>query len=207
MGTRLSRALSLALPALIAGCETTFLSVSTDGRLEVLVNTSGSDLDADGFSISVDGGTAQFVPAGSAAILSNLSPGSHSVRLSGLAENCQVDGMNPRDVVVGPDGGGTVTFAVRCVSMTTGAFLILVRTTGESSDPDGYALAVAGGDIRAIGPSADETFIGLSPGAHLITLKGVDRPCAVEGANPHLATVVAGQTVTVSLVVACGGTG
>jgi hypothetical protein len=204
MDRRIASALALILLMPLAGCDETLISVSTDGRIEVAVNTSGLDTDADGFSVSVDGATLQFVDAGGTVTVNNLSEGSHSVQLSGLADNCRVDGANPRSVVVESDGIAQVTFQVRCSLATTGGFLVNVTTTGDPMDPDGYQLNVAGGDTRQIGVNASQTFLGLSPGAHLITLKDVDPPCVVSGGNPQPFTVVPGKTVTVRLSVVCG---
>lgn len=204
MCTRAESALALTLLTLLAGCNETLISVSTDGQIQVAVNTSGLDTDTDGFSVSVDGGTQQFVDAGGTVTLTNLSTGSHSVQLSGLAENCRVDGPNPRPVVVESDGAAQVAFEVRCARATTGGFLIVVSTGGSPTDPDGYQLSVAGDETRTIGITAQETFVGLTPGVHLITLKDVDPPCAVTGGNPQPYTVVPGKTVTVRLAVSCG---
>ena len=204
MSTRLHSLVPLAILAFAAGCDETLISVSSDGRIEVSVSTDGSDPVTDGFSVTVDGGTARFVAPGGSVVLDSLTQGSHSVLLSGLAENCQVDGSNPRSVVVGPDGQADVSFDVRCARATTGGFTIQVSTSGEAPDTDGYALLVAGANIRGIGPSASETFTGLTPGAHLITLKDVDEPCAVTGGNPQPFTVIAGKTVLIRLAVVCG---
>jgi len=120
MGPRIASALALVLLVPLAGCNETLISVSTDGRIEVAVNTSGLDTDTDGFSVSIDGATVQFVDAGGTVTVNNLSEGSHSVRLSGLAENCQVEGANPQTVVVKSDGVAQVSFQVRCSLVTLG---------------------------------------------------------------------------------------
>ena len=59
MSTRLHPLVPLAVLAFAAGCDETLISVSSDGRIEVAVSTNGSDPDTDGFSVTVDGGTAQ----------------------------------------------------------------------------------------------------------------------------------------------------
>src|SRR5215207_7286920 len=124
VSTRLSSLVLLALPAVLAGCGETMISISSDGRIEVSVSTNGTDPDTDGFSVTVDGGTARFVAPGGSVVLDSLSEGSHSVLLSGLADNCQVEGSNPRPVFVGPDGRADVSFDVRCTRATTGGFTI-----------------------------------------------------------------------------------
>jgi hypothetical protein len=205
MCTRLASVVALALLVPLAGCDNTFIAVNTDGLIVVAVSTSGIDTDLDGFSVSVDGGTQQFVNPGGSVTLTGLSTGSHSVQLSGLADNCRVDGANPRTVVVQSDGSATVRFEVRCSQATTGGLQVQVSTSGSPTDPDGYQLNVAGGDeTRNIGTMASETFVGLTPGVHLVTLKDVDPPCAVVGGNPQPFGVVPGKTVTVHLAVACG---
>jgi hypothetical protein len=204
MRAPLTLALPAALLALAAGCGDTMISVSSDGRIEVAVSTTGADVDVDGFSVSVDGGVEQFVAPGARVTLADLAPGSHSVRLSGLAENCRVVGTNPRAVVVGSDGNATVDFEVSCSRATTGGFTILVGTAGEPADPDGYVLAVAGAALRSIGTSATETFGDLVPGVHLVTLKDVAQGCALAGGNPQPFTVVVGKTVQIRLTVNCG---
>jgi hypothetical protein len=204
MSARLQSLVPLAVLALAAGCGETLIDLSSDGRIEVSVTTNGTDPDADGFSVTVDGRTARFVAPGGSVVLDSLSEGSHSVLLTGLAENCQVDGSNPRPVVVGPDGLANVSFDVRCARATTGGFTIQVGTVGAEADTDGYALAVAGAEIRGIGASGSETFTGLAAGVHLVTLKDVDEPCVVTGGNPQPFTVVPGKTVLVQLAVVCG---
>lgn len=207
MDARIAGALALMLLTPLAGCDETLISVSTDGRIDVAVNTSGLDTDSDGFTVSVDGATLQFVEAGGTLTVNDLSEGSHSVELSGLAENCRVEGPNPLSVVVTSDDVAQVSFEVRCSRATTGGFLVQVTTSGTPLDPDGYQLNVAGATTRQIAIDASETFQGLTAGAHLITLKDVDPPCAVVGGNPQPFTVVPGKTVAVRLAVACGGPG
>jgi hypothetical protein len=203
---RAARTLSLAaLTVVAAGCGDTFVSVSSDGQLEVVINTTGTGVDPDGFSLSVDGKPAEFQALAGTVTLTGLSQGSHSVLLGGLANNCQVvDGANPRTVSVGANGTASVGFTIRCERVTTVDLTIVVGTTGEPADSDGYLLVVGDGGVRPIGPSASETFAGLVEGVHLVMLKGVASGCVLEGGNPQPLTVVAGQTVQVGLVVRCG---
>jgi len=203
MHTRIASVLALALLVPVAGCDNTFIAVNTDGLIVVAISTTGLDTDSDGFALSVDGGTLQFVAPDGSVTLTGLNTGSHSVQLSGLAENCKVDGTNPRTVVVQSDGSATVRFDVRCSQATTGGLQVQVSTSGSPTDPDGYQLNVAGNETRNIGTTASETFVGLTAGVHLVTLKDVDPPCAVVGGNPQPFGVVPGKTVTVHLAVAC----
>jgi hypothetical protein len=131
----IASALALILLFPFAGCDVTLISVSTDGQIQVAVNTSGLDTNSDGFSVSVDGATLQFVDAGGTVTVNNLSEGSHSVRLSGLADNCRVEGANPRSVVVRSDGVAQVTFDVRCFAAATGGFRSMSPPLARRSIP------------------------------------------------------------------------
>jgi hypothetical protein len=114
MRIRVALAVPLALLALAAGCENTFINVSSDGRLQVIISSNGTGIDDDGFTITVDGSTTGFQVVGGSVTLTGLSQGRHSVRLSGLAENCVVEGANPVTAVVDADGTASVAFTVRC---------------------------------------------------------------------------------------------
>ena len=110
----------MALAGLVlAGCGETFISVSSDGRIEVSVTTSGADSDTDGFTISVDGRTEHHVAPGTAIVLEGLSEGRHSVLLRGVPDNCHVLGDNPQGVIVARDGRAVAMFDVRCVGSST----------------------------------------------------------------------------------------
>ena len=100
---------------MLAGCGETFISVSSDGLIEVSVTTSGADSDTDGFTISVDGRTEHHVASGATVMLEGLAEGRHIVLLGGLVQSCQVVGDNPQDVIVAGDGSAVAAFGVRCV--------------------------------------------------------------------------------------------
>ena len=109
-----ARAALLGLSVLAWACGDTFISISSDGRLEISITTSGDSPDLGGLTIIVDGGRPEFVGADGSVTLTDLSPGPHQVQLGGLAQGCRVDGANPRTVAVGADGQGAVRFAVVC---------------------------------------------------------------------------------------------
>src|SRR5205823_4638454 len=68
------------------------------GNLTVGTSTSGSNLDPDGYTVTVDGGASQTIGANGSVTFTGLSAGSHSVALSGVASNCTVSGGKPRTV-------------------------------------------------------------------------------------------------------------
>ena len=86
---------------------------SGSGNLTIETSTTGSNLDSDGYSLTVDGTTSRpIVTNGSVTVA--VAAGAHPVALSGVAANCVVGGANPRTVAVPAGGTATTTFAVTC---------------------------------------------------------------------------------------------
>src|SRR5213078_4089542 len=122
--------------------------------LAVSTSTSGSDLDPDGYTVTVDGGTSQSIGTNGVATFIGLAAGDHTVLLSGVARNCTVSGSNPRTVSLLAGLVGATTFSVTCVVQpTTGDLSVTTATSGASGDldPDGYTATLDGTTSRAIG--------------------------------------------------------
>jgi hypothetical protein len=99
--------------------ETTF-DVTCDpdaGAIAVTTTTSGESLDSDGYTISVDGGTAQAIGANSTVIITGLGEGDHNVSLGDIATNCSLGGLaNPMTVSVVAEETIDVAFTVTCTT-------------------------------------------------------------------------------------------
>jgi hypothetical protein len=103
----------LATAAPLEGCgETFFLAISTDGFIHVFISTDGRPISP--WRIRVDGGPDQAIPTSGSLMLSNLREGTHEVELMGLPPRCQVQGANPRQVVVRANAETSVAFDVSC---------------------------------------------------------------------------------------------
>lgn len=105
--------ISLALAVLVA-CDDDDPVAPQVGTLEVVVETTGEDIDADGYTVDLDDGTETGDVETSDEISFEVDAGSHTVELTGIADNCTVDGDNPVTVTVGADETETVTFDVTC---------------------------------------------------------------------------------------------
>src|SRR5437773_413844 len=175
------------------------------GTLAVTVGSSGSDIDPDGYTVTVDGSSSQSVGANGLVTFTGLSAGDHSVALSGLASNCSVSGGNSRTVTVPAGGTASTTFAVSCAA-TTGNLTVTTNTTGSNLDPDGYTVTVDGGASQAVATSGSVTFTGLSAGSHSVALSGVAGNCTVSGANPQTVTVPSGGTASTTFALSCAAT-
>jgi Tol biopolymer transport system component len=172
------------------------------GSLTVSANTTGSDLDDDGYTVSVDGGAPQALATNGQVVFSNMTTGDRSVLLAGIAPNCSVDGDNPATVTVPPEGNASHTFDVTC-STLVGSVEVTTVTTGSSLDPDGYSFTVGALSPVAIGVNATETVSNVPIGNRSVELTGVASNCTVSGDNPRTVNVTDGGTATTTFEVAC----
>src|SRR5437016_2173055 len=195
------------LPVTLVGSSTTatfsVTCTATTGSLKVTTNTTGSDLDPDGYTVVVDGSQSKAIGINSSVTFSGLSPGDHSVQLNGIAQNCTVS-SNPRTVSITVGNTTATTFSVSCAP-TTGSLAVTTNTTGSNLDPDGYTLTVDGGQSKAIGINNTVTISGLSPGDHSVQLNGVAQNCTVTS-NPRTVGITAGSTTTTTFTVICAAT-
>ena len=193
---------AMLMPLAMAGCgDDNGTTPPSTGSLEAVAVTTGSDLDADGYTVTVDAGSSQAIDANGTVTFSNLSGGDHEVALSGVAANCTVAGENPRTVTVTAGSTASTTFNVSCAAIT-GDLEVTTATTGEDTD-DAYTVAVDGGAAQAIGADATITITGLSVGDHSVELGDVAVNCTVDGDNPRTVTVPDGAPVSTTFNVAC----
>jgi Tol biopolymer transport system component len=112
------------------------------GSIQITTATTGSSLDPDGYTVSVDAGTPQAIGSNATLAIEGLAVGTHSLALSGIAGNCHLDGDNPRTVEVS-QATTTVTFDLTClganalIAFTSNAFQLLAILV---VNPDGTGL-------------------------------------------------------------------
>src|SRR5207253_806495 len=151
------------------------------GNLTVTTSTTGSNLDPDGYTATVDGGASQAIGTNGSVTFSGLSAASHTVVLSGVASNCSVTGGMSRTVSVPAGGTASTSFSVSCTAPPpeTGNLTVTASTTGSNLDPDGYTATVDGGASQSVGTNGSVTFTGLSAGSHSVALSGLAANCSV----------------------------
>jgi hypothetical protein len=184
------------------------------GRIEVTAATSGIDLDPDGYTVQVDGGSPQPLAVNGTVGFSGVAGGDHSITLGAAAGNCPVGGgSNPRTVTV-TTGGATrdtarTTFQLTC-SALTGRIEVSAATTGADLDPDGYTVQVDGGSPQPLAVNGTVGFSGVAGGDHSVTLAAAAGNCPVGGSNPRTVTVTTGgatrDTVRTTFGVSCFAT-
>lgn len=184
------------------------ITCSSEGALQIVITTSaaGGDIDSDGYGLSIDGQAAQPIGANATLTLEGLAPGPHTVALSGIAANCGVTGQNPQSVSVLSGSTASLSFEITC-SAGTGSIQVVTTTTGEGTDPDGFALLLDSTDRGTIGVSATSNLSEITAGPHSIGLTGLAGNCQISGPNPRAVSVTAGGTAQVAFVVSCAAPG
>jgi hypothetical protein len=131
----------------------------------------------------------------------DLEPGTYTVTLSGVAENCTVSEAEQTAEVT---GGATeeIEFEVTCNS-ESGRLRVITRTTGEDPDDDGYVLRVNDEDVGGIENNDEQTISDLAPGDYTVELGDVADNCEVADENPRTVTVTAGETAETEFDVTC----
>jgi TolB protein len=175
----------------------------TAGDIRVIAQTTGQDIDADGYTFVLDNAPVLAVPVNGAATVSGVAVGSHQGRLDGVASNCTVATPNPRPVTVVGGGTVTVTFNVSCIAVSR--IQINTTTTGADIDPNGYTITAVGPDASddiTLPATGTVTFDPLPQGTYTVALTNLAPNCEVSGGATR--TVAAtGPTAAVSFAVAC----
>ena len=180
------------------------ITVGAAGTIRTTTTTTGVDLDPEGYAVDVDGGPRTPIPTNGTVSMTPFKAGTHSVRLTGIADNCTVAEPNPSAVSVTLAETTTVAFTITC----TAAGSIRVTTISTGVDvPSGYSVSVDGGTFQqVIGANAQLTFAPLGARSHTVVL-GVPFHCTVSGANPVTVAVTAGSTADVTFQVTCAAVG
>ena len=158
-----------------------------EGALEIITSTTGVPEDPDGYAVTVDHGGARVLAPNGAKTVVELSPGPHTVELTGIVGFCVLDGENPRTIEVAAGDTASVRFDVAC---HTPVFEVSLSTTGFELDDDGYEVSI---DDAAWGwalPDDTIRIANLSSGPHTVALTRVAPNCAVSGEHPRTINVV-----------------
>jgi hypothetical protein len=177
-------------------------ATGTTGTLVIATATSGSNLDDDGYFVTLDGGEARAIGVNASLPVSDLPAGVHTVGLAGLAPNCAVSGDATRTGTVVAGGSTEVAFAVIC-SATTGTLRVVTSTSGSDIDGDGYQFSVDGGPAQTIGVNATRNLAGIAVGEHAVALSRVAANCTVAGTSTVSVNVPSGDVGQAAFSVTC----
>ena len=132
----------------LANVTFTGTGVVTTGTLEVRSATTGADLDPDGYTVRVNGGSEKAIGINGTVSYPNLSAGDYRVELLGVASNCTVAGANPRTVSVSAGSAVQSAFEVSCIAQSgTGVQEVVVRVLSVGK---GDAALITNGNSKVI---------------------------------------------------------
>ncbi|HJR16168.1 MAG TPA: hypothetical protein VJ808_04875 [Gemmatimonadales bacterium] len=87
----------------------------TEGTILIGARTTGTDLDVDGYSISVNGRQEQEIGHLDTIYVPELDPGDYVVSLADVADNCTLPAEdNPQETTVVPGDTVEVLFDITC---------------------------------------------------------------------------------------------
>ena len=156
-GSRLILAGSLIGGLSLSACSGEESTGPDVGSIQVTTSTTGPGLDPDGYSVIVDEATRQSISANGTITISNLDPGNHTVRLSGVGLNCPVMSENPLTVSVTAGGTAQVMFDVVCAYLAYVANQSNVSVVATANNTVVGGISV-GGQVRGVAITPDGTF-------------------------------------------------
>ncbi len=201
--------LALSLLTLSLGCGKDGSSPNpppTTGAIRVTTVTSGMNQDPDGYTVTVDGGTARAIGTNAAITVVGLSAGAHTTVLGAISANCTVSGGTSKSATVTAGDTTSVAFDISCTAtgMPTGTISVTTTTTGTNPDPDGYLISVDGGAAQSIGVNATVSFSSVAVGSHTVALNGAALNCTSAASLSQTVPVTASTTTPVGFTLDCG---
>jgi TolB protein len=174
------------LGALASGCADRGPTGPNEAYVRVVIAATGGDVDQDGYDITIDA-LLKATLGNRAVERTFIVPiGTHVVAIDRVAENCRVDGLNPRPITVGRGETATVQFDVGCA--TTG---VMITTHTDGGDiPQSFSVFVDALPAVLVGPNKSVPVSRLTSGKHTVFVQAPQH-CTVSPSP--LATV----TVTV----------
>lgn len=104
-----------------ASCGDDPVGEPTEGTIRVVASTEGSDLDANGYVVSINNVQIGSIETLGTIYVNDLDAGTYQVGLGGIASNCSTaPGENPLSVLVTPADTVNALFEITCEVPPTG---------------------------------------------------------------------------------------
>ena len=173
-----------ALVVLLGACGNVPTISSTAARLYVSSMTFGDPIEADGYTLSLDGAEGRKLGPNGVVLFSDVEAGSHTLALAGMSAGCAVNGVNPRTVQTTAGHTAESQFLVSC--SVPGTARIVVQTFTYGVGPDHYRVDLDIGRSEPVGANDEITFPAVRAGPVTITLTGGSvQGCDIAGPNPR----------------------
>jgi hypothetical protein len=172
------------------------------GRLQITTRTHGTVPDLQNYRFRIDSEAEQ--PIGiNASQTAQVAPGTHSVSLLEVPQNCVVRDSASGSVNINSNALTKLLFQIDCGPLGTGQIQVLTQSTRVPQGIGAFMVNVDGRHSQSIGLSSSVTFVGVSSGPHIVQLTGVPPSCGFLLDNPREVTVSPGMTVRVLFDVVC----
>jgi hypothetical protein len=197
---------------LFAGTTQSQFSIVCTGRgtLKVTSTTTGIDVDADGYLISVYSQDDYYgpyysvaVPANGSASISEIVTGAYGLSVSSLATNCELSG-NLSDIVIEHQATTSVAVNVACVGK--GTLTITTTTTGVDPDQDGYSIYLSGSRRSynaAVPVNGSASISDVLAGTYGLSVSGFATNCELSGKNGRDIVIESQAVTSASVNVVC----
>ena len=193
-----------ALGILLGACGDVTTFSPTAARIFVTSMTFGDPIEADGYTLSLDGATGRKLGPNGVVVFSELEAGPHTLTLTGLATGCAINGVNPRTVQTVAGKTAQSQFLVTC--SVPGTARILIQTFTYGVGPDHYRVDLDIGRTEEVGANAEVTFPAVRAGPVTITLTGGSQEgCDIAGPNPRTLFLTAGLEYPSDFKIHCPG--
>lgn len=168
----------------------------TTGDINVTVTTTGTDFDANGYRLAINGFGTIVLPVNGTSTFRYLTPATYTISLADVATNCTASAAQSVTITAG--GVASVAFTVNCTPIAVVKFV--ATTTGTDADVDGYAYHAGSAVVR--GPRTGTTYVRASAGTINYSVSDVQPNCTLSGASGSL-TLASGDTATVTVTGSC----
>lgn len=114
------------------------------GAIEVSTQTSGDDVDSDGYIITAGNQNTQ-IGASSSTVISGLAEGTYQLELSEISSNCDTENNNPKNVSVFAEDTTSVSFKIACLEQANNKIVFHSNRDGDfeiyTINPDGSQIS------------------------------------------------------------------
>lgn len=136
----------------------------TTGTLEVTVATGGPDPDEDGYTVTVDARDGKPSDANDTIYFTNLGENAHEVELSEMADNCVIQGDNPKSFGITAGDTTSISYQVNCSEVLENQ---IVFSRSHDQNIELYVMNTDGTQQTRLTntPGIEEVFASISPDA------------------------------------------
>lgn len=190
----------LVLLLTLPGCGSEVTEPGRHGYLRVTVESSGVDIDEDGYQLIFGTRPPLRVGATDTVFVDGLPRGTVSIAFEDVAINCSLNGPNPLELSMEPIGPTFLDLLVTCIP-NEGDLQIELEVIGPVEDPSGFEVRIDDQSRPVEGRSASLLFESLRGGEKDVVLDDLASYCGTE--EPSTVLVLPGTITTVEVSIRC----